>query len=103
MYFIRQRGNIFYLENTQTYSSRQLLENECIGVSPDQTTITSCIDSMEYKLCQGVARNSFVQIPNSENVVFCAGLGVLPLTIYSNGDSRGGGGFVNTSISNNRK
>lgn len=103
MYFIRQRGNIFYLENTEPYTSRKLLDNECVGISADQTSITSCLDSMEYKLCQGVARNSFVQIPNSENVVFCAGLGVLPLTIYSNGDSRGNSRFVNANISNNTK
>lgn len=78
------------------------MESECIGISADQTSVTSCLDSMEYKLCQGVARNSFVQIPNSEDVVFCAGLGVIPLRIYSNGDSRGNRGFVKTSISNNR-
>lgn len=103
MYFIRRRGNIFYLENTQPYSIREILKNECVGISADQTEITSCLDSMEYKLCQGVAENSFVQIPNSQNVVFCAGLGVIPLTIYSNGDSRGHRGFVKANISNNRK
>lgn len=103
MFFIIQRGNIFYLENTQTNTRRRLLETDCVGVSPDQTSVTSCLDSMEYKLCQGVAKNSFVQIPNSENVVFCAGLGVIPLTISSNGDSRRNSRFVSANLSDNKK